>query len=152
MCFSKNRNIFQNKSFHSSHSVPGRNSIISSDSLRTVNLPDDKKSSPHFPGIVDLGGENDACNGHVSYAKGPTCCTTWPSKRTPLCFPIAPRYYRCFEPLILMDVNACCRARKRNKEGQEDGGGWTRGMSRGKDERGMPGGRWTCVSGPLSSL
>lgn len=33
-----------------------------------------------------------------------------------------------------MDVNACCRARKRNKEGQEDGGdgrgGWAEARER----------------------
>lgn len=146
--------IFFETNAFGSHNVPGRNSIISLDSLRTVNLPDDKKSSSHFPGIVDLDGENDACNGHVSYAKGPTCCTTWPSKRTPLRFPIAPRYYRCFEPLILMDVNACCRAGKRNKEGQEDGGEMNAGdESRGKDEKGMPGGPLDlCVWIPLYAI
>lgn len=44
-----------------------------------------------------------------------------------------------------MDVNAHCRARKRNKDGQEDVEGGRRGMSRGKDERGMPGG----AAGPV---
>ena len=49
--------------------------------------------------------------------------TIWPSKRILLCFPVAPRYYRCFEPLILMDVNARWRTREKNKEEQGDGGG-----------------------------
>jgi len=70
---------------------------------------------------------------------------------SPLPPELAARYYRCFEPLILMDVNARCRARRRNKEGQGQGtqaeanaGDEPRG-TRPRDEKGMSAGRrvWT---------